>query len=202
MSIRALVTLFACIQFISFTSFAQDSTEEDNVTFVEVPEIAPQASSVNLSDFIKEKNNIVATPSLKLPLPITNAPNFQGNGLGCPSYFNNTECQVLLLTNKERAKYGLQALVGSQSCYNVAKKHTQNMVNQNFFDHRNFSQRLNAEGISGGSENIAKGQRSPEEVLNSWMNSSGHRKNILDPRARSLGVGQVGVTWTQCFSYQ
>ena len=58
---------------------------------------------------------------------------------------------------------------------------------------------------SAAGENIAAGQRSPEEVMNSWMNSSGHRANILNKNFDTIGIGFVeggkyGTYWTQLFT--
>jgi len=53
----------------------------------------------------------------------------------------------------------------------------------------------------GAGENIAIGQRTPEQVVNDWMNSEGHRKNILNSNFKYIGVGVDGTAWTQLFTY-
>ena len=121
------------------------------------------------------------------------------------------ERRVLDLVNEERAKNGLKPLVWSDELANVARKHSQDMATRNFFSHTNpdglspFDRIKNA-GISyrAAGENIAAGQTTPEAVMESWMNSSGHRANILNGNYTQLGVGCVkggsyGIYWTQCF---
>lgn len=86
------------------------------------------------------------------------------------------------------------------------------MIKRGFFDHVNPDGlgpdgRADAAGISYYmiSENISAGDAAPEVIMDGWMNSPGHRFNILDPEATRLGVGvvlggELGVYWTQCFA--
>lgn len=120
--------------------------------------------------------------------------------------------RVLELTNEERAKQGLSALVWNDELAAIAQAHCDDMVERNFFDHNNPDgdspfDRMKAAGISYkvAAENIAAGQASPEDAIDSWMNSEGHRKNILNPDLKELGVGmarggQYGIYWTQNFA--
>ena len=122
------------------------------------------------------------------------------------------ELKVLELVNAERAKYGLSALVWDSSLAAVAEAHSLDMAQNNFFSHTNLKgqspfDRMKAYGISYNyaAENIAAGQSTPESVMNSWMNSEGHRNNILNANVTRLGVGYVqggsyGHYWTQCFA--
>lgn len=85
------------------------------------------------------------------------------------------------------------------------------MIDRNFFDHTNPDgespfDRMTDAGIrwSMAAENIAGGQRTPEAVVTAWMNSEGHRANILGD-CEELGVGLAlgggfGYYWTQCFA--
>ena len=119
--------------------------------------------------------------------------------------------EVVNLVNKERAKYGLSALKSNSSLANVATIKSQDMVNKNYFDHTSPTygspfDMMKQFGISyrTAGENIAKGQKTPQEVVTAWMNSEGHRKNILNPNFTNLGVGiakdSKGTTyWTQMF---
>ncbi|HEO8421200.1 CAP domain-containing protein [Niallia sp. FSL W8-0635] len=118
------------------------------------------------------------------------------------------EKEVVELTNKERAKNGLKALTLDSELSKVAKVKSQDMSTNNYFDHtsptygspfdmmKQFGITYNAAG-----ENIAKGQKTPEEVVNAWMNSEGHRANILSDKFTHIGVGYVenGNYWTQQF---
>ncbi|MCA1030271.1 CAP domain-containing protein [Bacillus timonensis] len=120
-----------------------------------------------------------------------------------PSSF---EEQVVQLVNSERAKQGLRPLTHRADLKNVAHKKAQDMINSNYFSHTspNYGspfQMLKTFGISyrTAGENIAKGQTTPQQVMNSWMNSSGHRANILKADYDSIGVGFYHGAWVQMF---
>lgn len=121
------------------------------------------------------------------------------------------ENQVLQIVNQERSKQGLQPLTLNWELSRVAKIKSQDMRDRNYFNHQSptygspFDMMRNF-GISykSAGENIAAGQRTPQEVMNSWMNSSGHRANILSSSYTQLGIGYVaggsyGTYWTQMF---
>jgi len=116
------------------------------------------------------------------------------------------EDQVVQLVNQERAKRGLKALNHRADIKNVAHKKAEDMINSNYFSHTspNYGspfQMLRTFGISykAAGENIAKGQKTPQEVMNAWMNSQGHRENILKPDYDSIGVGFYHGAWVQMF---
>lgn len=120
---------------------------------------------------------------------------------------NNFETRVVELTNVERAKQGLPALQMDNALSKVAKMKSQDIQDKNYFDHNSPTygspfDMMRQFGISyrSAGENIAKGQRTPEEVVNAWMNSEGHRKNILGNYTH-IGVGYIssGNVWTQMF---
>ncbi|MBD8071455.1 CAP domain-containing protein [Bacillus sp. PS06] len=120
-----------------------------------------------------------------------------------PSSF---EEQVVQLVNQERAKAGLKPLTHRADIKNVAYKKAQDMINSNYFSHTspNYGspfQMLKTFGVSyrTAGENIAKGQKTPQEVMNAWMNSPGHRANILKPEYDSIGVGFYHSAWVQMF---
>ncbi|BCB04389.1 CAP domain-containing protein [Bacillus sp. KH172YL63] len=118
------------------------------------------------------------------------------------------EQQVVELTNQERAKQGLPALKVDAELSKVAREKSRDMQANNYFSHtsptygspfdmmKQFGIQYNAAG-----ENIAMGQQTPEEVVQAWMNSEGHRKNILSANYTHIGVGYVenGHYWTQQF---
>ena len=102
--------------------------------------------------------------------------------------------QVLDLVNEERAKAGLSALtldLKITAAANVRAKEIKRQFSHTRPDGRSFSTALTDQGISyhRSGENIAWGQRTPKEVMNGWMNSDGHRANILNANYRKLGVG-------------
>ncbi len=126
---------------------------------------------------------------------------------------NEFELKVLELINIERSKNGLATLSINDNLNYVARMHSQDMHNRNFFSHTNPDglspfDRLKKHGISYryAAENIAAGQSSPDEVVKSWMGSKGHRENILNPNFKKIGIGyynsEKGYShyWTQCFT--
>lgn len=118
---------------------------------------------------------------------------------------------ILNLVNAERKKQGLNVLTLAKDLTNVANLKAKDMAVNGYFDHNSPTygspfQMMQSFGISykSAGENIAAGQRTPEEVMNSWMNSSGHRANILNASYKELGVGyykggSYGVYWVQEF---
>lgn len=119
--------------------------------------------------------------------------------------------QVVKLVNEERAKAGLSALELDNRIASAALIRAQEIKTS--FSHtrpdgRKFSTVLTDNGIRfmGAGENIAWGQTSPEQVMNAWMNSDGHRANILDANFTKIGVGHYQDAagrhyWAQLFTY-
>lgn len=118
---------------------------------------------------------------------------------------------VLKIVNQERAKYGLKPLVISSKLTDVATVKAKDMADKGYFDHtsptygspfdmlKHFGVQYTAAG-----ENIAAGQKDATEVMNSWMNSSGHRANILNANYEQIGIGYTtggsyGTYWVQLF---
>lgn|GEM_PF-810034 len=116
--------------------------------------------------------------------------------------------QVIDLTNAERKRNGLPALKADSQLSGVAQKKSEDMRQNNYFSHtsptygspfdmmRDFGVTYKTAG-----ENIAQGQQSPQEVVQAWMNSEGHRKNILSQDFTHIGIGydSNGHHWTQMF---
>ncbi len=117
--------------------------------------------------------------------------------------------QVLELVNAERSKAGLQPLKMSEELRSIANLKSRDMADKGYFDHTSPTygtpfQMLQDFGVhySSAGENIAAGQKTPEQVMNSWMNSSGHRANILNKSFTEIGIGfyeggKYGTYWTQ-----
>lgn len=133
-----------------------------------------------------------------------------GSGSGSGSSQTSYAAQVVSLVNAERAKHGLSALTMDSSVTAAAQVRAGELYRS--FSHtrpdgRSCFTALREAGASysGAGENIAYGQRSPEAVMQAWMNSSGHRANILSNKYTKIGVGYTvknGVTyWTQMFTY-
>ncbi|MFC0418341.1 SafA/ExsA family spore coat assembly protein [Cytobacillus solani] len=126
----------------------------------------------------------------------------------------SVEDQVVQLVNQERAKYGLNPLKSNWELARVARYKSQDMIDRKYFDHNSPTygtpfQMMKSFGISyrSAGENIAAGQATPYEVVQAWMNSEGHRKNILSSTFTEIGVGYVkggsyGHYWTQMFIFR
>lgn len=104
--------------------------------------------------------------------------------------------EVLALVNQQRASAGLKALTLHQGAQTVAQLKAEDMAKNGYFSHTSPTygsafDMLSARGIAytSAGENIAAGQKTAASVMNSWMNSSGHRANILNSQYTSLGVG-------------
>jgi uncharacterized YkwD family protein/spore coat assembly protein SafA len=151
---------------------------------------------------------IEANPQIKNPDLI-----YPGQKLNIPTYdaIKKIEHEVIQLTNQERAKYGLPPLKPFWELSRVARFKSMDMRDRGYFSHnsptygspftmiKNFGISYSAAG-----ENIAAGQRTPQEVVRSWMNSQGHRQNILSQNYTHIGVGYAkggayGYYWTQMF---
>lgn len=118
------------------------------------------------------------------------------------------EQQVVTLVNAERAKYGLAALTLDETLCGYARVKSQDMHDQGYFSHTSPTygspfDMMRAFGVSyrTAGENIAMGYATPAAVVEAWMNSEGHRANILSANYTTLGVGYVadGGYWTQWF---
>jgi len=122
---------------------------------------------------------------------------------------NAYEREVIRLVNAERAKYGLGALQEDAALTRTARMKSQDMRDNRYFDHNSPTygtpfQLMKSQGVSyrTAGENIAMGFATPEAVVSAWMNSSGHRANILNASYTKIGVGYVasGNYWTQHFT--
>ncbi|USQ85006.1 CAP domain-containing protein [Streptomyces phaeoluteigriseus] len=128
-----------------------------------------------------------------------------------PAGLAGTEAEVVDRTNRERARAGLRPLAVDPLLATAARAHSADMVARSFYSHTSPEggrpwDRAAAAGSARRTigENIACGQRSPAEVVEGWMNSPGHRANILKPAFTHIGVGFAGggpsgTYWTQLF---
>lgn len=129
-----------------------------------------------------------------------------------PAFLHPYEAEVIQLVNAERQKAGCGPLVPNPFLRQAAYLHSKDMGDNGFFSHKGsngstFSQRARQAGYQGSprGENIAGGYGSPASVMNGWMNSSGHRSNILNCGSDEIGVGYYyagqgyGHYWTQVF---
>lgn len=121
------------------------------------------------------------------------------------------EDEVIRLVNVERSKYGLQMLTKNWEAARVARIKSQDMIDKKYFAHNsptygspfNMMENFGLK-FSSAAENIAMGQRTAADVMNAWMNSPGHRANILSKTVSQIGVGAAKsangtMYWTQMF---
>ena len=126
--------------------------------------------------------------------------------------------QVVAETNLQRSQNGCDPVTLNMQLTDVAQGHSQDMALNDFFSHTGSNgstpwERIEATGYqySGAAENIAAGHVTPEEVMAAWMNSGGHRDNILDCGLKEIGVGYYNLEddlgsvnyhryWTQIFA--
>ena len=155
---------------------------------------------VGLSE-IKGANTHISNPNLIYPGQVLNIPTVD-------STVTNYENEVVRLVNEVRAENGLNKLTADWELSRVARYKSQDMKDNKYFSHTSPVygtpyQMMKSFGITyrSAGENIAMGQRTPQAVVNAWMNSAGHRKNILNPSFTRIGVGYVasGNYWTQMF---
>ncbi|BFH14655.1 CAP domain-containing protein [Paenibacillus melissococcoides] len=167
-----------------------------------------------------QQQPVVKQPSVENPGNVVNKPESKPTrtptkpAQPAPSTENGTAAdksdyasQVVDLVNKERAKAGLNPLQSDEKLTKVAMIKAQDMYNNNYFDHQSPTlgspfDLMKAQGVQyrTAGENIAKGQRTPEEVMNAWMNSEGHRQNILNPNYTAIGVAYYNGEWVQEFT--
>ncbi|MFE6336586.1 sigma-70 family RNA polymerase sigma factor [Streptomyces sp. NPDC057798] len=149
------------------------------------------------------------TPSRTKPQPETTPPAPRPSATPAAAPADAPAAQVLALVNDERASAGCRPVQLDGRLARAAQLHSEDMSRNQYFDHtsqdgRSFADRAAAQGHpSPGAENIARGQTSPEAVMEAWMNSPGHRENILNCSLTTMGIGLVedDWTWTQVFGY-
>ncbi len=149
------------------------------------------------------QNKPTTTPAPTQTQQTTNTPTATST-----SQLSAYEQQVVNLTNAERAKNGLPALKVDVNLSKVAREKSSDMQRNNYFAHQSPTygspfDMMKKFGITykSAGENIAMGQKTPSEVVQAWMNSAGHRANILNGSYTHIGVGHVanGNYWTQQF---
>jgi uncharacterized protein YkwD len=124
--------------------------------------------------------------------------------LPCPELLHASERQICVLTNRERAKKGLAPLSWDASLAKVAMEHADDMFQRGYLSHTNpngevMKDRLVRHGIRFGyaGENLAEGYTTGNDAVTGWMNSSGHRENLLRPQFTKIGAAQIGDKYVQ-----
>lgn len=224
--VAAMVWVTGCAEYNNKTNMQQAAPNETRIenparTASKVP-ILTQASSTATMGVPQSSISMKQAPNASTnwcidnslpsgspaePTPITPTP--QTPTTPSPQTTTTTtqfEQQVLQLVNKQRANVGQAALVMEDNLSKMAMVKAQDMYNNNYFDHNSptygspfdmmdkFQITYNSAG-----ENIAKGQTSPEQVMNDWMNSPGHRANILNSGFTKVGIAHYNGDWVQEF---
>ncbi|WP_107942787.1 MULTISPECIES: CAP domain-containing protein [Metasolibacillus] len=158
------------------------------------------------SNTVTEKPTVPSTPVTEKPSntnPTTEKPSTSTS-----QTVSAFEQEVVKLTNVERVNAGLKPFEMDEKLMAAAREKSQDMQSNKYFSHTSPTlgspfERMKALGITykSAGENIAQGQRTPQEVVQAWMDSPGHRANILNAQFTHIGVGYVenGNYWTQQF---
>ncbi|RHW41651.1 sporulation protein [Neobacillus notoginsengisoli] len=181
----------------------------ENAPAEKAPEKAPAPKKAEPAPAKVQQPAKPAAPA-KAPAPVKPqpAPAKKPTAEQPASTLSAYEQQVVSLTNQERAKAGLPALKIDTALSKMAREKSRDMSANGYFDHNSPTygspfDMMKKFGItySYAGENIAMGQRTPQEVVTAWMNSEGHRQNILNPNFTHIGVGHIaqGNYWTQEF---
>ena len=197
---RMLIFVMAAVLCLTMFTFSVSATNTHKVVSGDTMWKIAVKHQIGVSEIIKA-NPQIANPDLIYPGQIINIPSLD---LTVSSY----EKEVIRFVNDIREQNGLKALNEDWELSRVARFKSQDMNDNNYFSHTSPvygspSQMIKNFGLSyrRTGENIAKGQATPQAVVNAWMNSSGHRANILNASYTKIGVGYVadGRYWTQMF---
>ena len=177
-----------------------DVEQPEEMPDVEQPEETPDVEQPDTPQ-LPDNSRPEETPDVEQPEQTPGEDNDTAQG--------DYASQVVALVNAERAKYGLSALKADSRVQQAAQVRAAETV-QSFSHTRpngsSFSTALTEAGVSytRSGENIAYGQSTPQQVVNAWMNSSGHRANILNESFTTIGVGYTVVNgtayWAQLFT--
>jgi uncharacterized YkwD family protein/spore coat assembly protein SafA len=186
-----LVCIVSAQETVSYTVLPGDSMWKIAVKY-----------QVGVSEIISS-NPQITNPSMIYPGQKLTVPTMQG--------IKSLESEVVKLVNVERSKQGLQPLKENWQLSRVARYKSADMAAKNYFSHTSPTygspfRMMESFGIkySSAGENIAYGQKTPQQVMTAWMNSPGHRSNIMSPSYTQIGVGYAtnksGTPyWTQMF---
>ena len=197
---KKIISLILCITFtLALTALTASAAISHTVVKGDTMWRIANKYEVGLSE-IKSANTHVKNPDLIYPGQVLTVPTTD-------SSVTSFEDEVVRLVNVERRKNGLPELKYNWELSRVARYKSEDMRDKGYFAHNSPTygtpfQMMKSFGISyrTAGENIAKGQASPEAVVKAWMNSSGHRANILNPSFTEIGVGYAsGNYWTQMF---
>lgn len=189
-----LLLLFACTLSASAAGLSHTVAAGDTMWKLAVK------YEVGTSEIIAA-NPQIANPDLIYPGQVLVIPQMDASVL-------SFEKEVIRLVNEIRVQNGLKPLTEHWELSRIARYKSQDMVDNQYFSHTSPTygspfQMIRDFGLTyrSAGENIAYGYRTPQSVVDAWMNSSGHRANILHSSYTQIGVGYVadGHYWTQMF---
>lgn len=220
MSMKKLILLIAALSLFAFGTPASaqhcDAQKGDSMWKIAKRYKVPFARILILNKHYPNQNLIHPEDNIELPDSQSGQSTEDDNAGAGTDTAEKADAtkqakQVLELVNKERAKVGAKPLTLSSSLTNIATIKAKDMSDKGYFDHNSptygspfdMLKRFGVQYSSAG-ENIAAGQKDANEVMNSWMNSSGHRANILKAEYEQIGIGYVeggrwGTYWVQLF---
>lgn len=193
---KLTISALIAANIMSLSAFAATHTVKKGDTLWKIS----NSYEVGLSE-IKSANTQIKNYDLIYPGDLVNVPTTDTS-------ISSYESEVIRLVNEIRKQNGLKELTTDWQLSRVARYKSQDMKNNNYFSHTSPTygspfDMMKSFGISyrSAGENIAKGQKTPQAVVNAWMNSAGHRANILNSSYTHIGVGYVasGNYWTQMF---
>ena len=174
-------------------------------------------SKISASQVFTERQP-VSSGTANPPLVWVNSPDYTGcGGINVPVVNAAYEQEVVYLVNQERANAGLPPLKQMVELDEASRYHAADMAQDNYFEHDSYDpagdevvficstwDRIKTFYPSPSAENIAAGYSNPSSVMSGWMNSTGHRNNILSSNSWEIGVGYYeggswGVYWVQDF---
>lgn len=241
---RSIASVFIVLSFSGGTSFANDRAGAERVVAlsaglisvptVPVPKISAQKVSApkmsmrlimrKIVPFRRGHNTLAATVApVPVPVGTRRARSSSSSSrpylltaprAAAPDAIQKAREEVLVLTNRERAKVGAPALTTNLLLQQSAQNFAKDMVKRNYFSHtdpegRSSLDRIRAAGyltppcacawMYRTGENLGKGQQTPAEIVRDWMASPLHRENLLNPAFKDIGIGHQGGLWVQHF---
>jgi len=173
----------------------------------ESPEESDQETDPSSDTDESTESSDPAPPPSSAPAPPPSSPSQPTSTPDGPQ--SSVEDQVVDIVNTHRAEAGCEPLRVDARLAQAAADHSGDMAERDYFDHTTpegvtFAERIVTAGFeTPGAENIARGQQTATEVMQSWMDSDGHRANILNCKLAAIGIGLEtdGMYWTQDFGY-
>lgn len=224
---KTLISFVASVAFALCLAVAAPASASTQYTVQQGDSLWKIARQFKISFIeILKANHLLSNPSLIYPKQVIQLPQNagvetnnhsdsdniqQGNDSARQGTTSALETAVLNLVNQERQKAGLNPLTMSDKLVNLAEMKAQDMAQNNYFSHTSPTygspfEMLQKYGVSyrSAGENIAAGQTTAEAVMQDWMNSSGHRANILNSSYTEIGVGYFAgnkyrTEWVQLF---